>query len=478
VLEAAGKGYLAPDHRFLHAILDRPQEAILDLVRFASEDRTDDPVDLDPQLIDLFRHFRTAESIPFLLQVVRKNREDISDEIIESLVALGPAVIEPLLGLLAELGDDAGEIPFTLAVMRMPDSRILDALIKRLDTDVFDAAICLEVYGDAAALPALRAAAENHPEYQGSIAILEKRVNVPVAPEPPDPFDIWEFYPKEDSPDLGELDDDEAIAMLDSGIAARQIDVARYFASNELPLPIRARLLNLAKSSPHAKVRGASWEALQDVADEPEIHRRMLAILDDPAAAIEEKGSVAVALASESDNPKVFHAIEELYRDPRSRVSGLKAMARSLDRRFSDYPPKHLDDPDPELRRQAIWGVGFLNLSGEAPRLEPFFSDPDYRADALFAYALSGPGETSRPLIRSLLAKIEDLAGGFQDDEEEVIQMALDQRLILHGKKPVFFTEDPDAEEAVPLVLPSGKVGRNDPCPCGSGKKYKKCCGA
>lgn len=24
---------------------------------------------------------------------------------------------------------------------------------------------------------------------------------------------------------------------------------------------------------------------------------------------------------------------------------------------------------------------------------------------------------------------------------------------------------------------PVGKVGRNDPCPCGSGKKYKKCCG-
>ena len=23
----------------------------------------------------------------------------------------------------------------------------------------------------------------------------------------------------------------------------------------------------------------------------------------------------------------------------------------------------------------------------------------------------------------------------------------------------------------------STKVGRNDPCPCGSGKKYKQCCG-
>ena len=25
-------------------------------------------------------------------------------------------------------------------------------------------------------------------------------------------------------------------------------------------------------------------------------------------------------------------------------------------------------------------------------------------------------------------------------------------------------------------VKPSQKVGRNDPCPCGSGKKYKNCC--
>lgn len=33
-------------------------------------------------------------------------------------------------------------------------------------------------------------------------------------------------------------------------------------------------------------------------------------------------------------------------------------------------------------------------------------------------------------------------------------------------------------EEAVKQPAKSSKVGRNDPCPCGSGKKYKKCCGA
>ena len=29
-----------------------------------------------------------------------------------------------------------------------------------------------------------------------------------------------------------------------------------------------------------------------------------------------------------------------------------------------------------------------------------------------------------------------------------------------------------------PYVRPGPRIGRNDPCPCGSGKKHKKCCGA
>jgi preprotein translocase subunit SecA len=32
-------------------------------------------------------------------------------------------------------------------------------------------------------------------------------------------------------------------------------------------------------------------------------------------------------------------------------------------------------------------------------------------------------------------------------------------------------------DSSVPVRAKSEKVGRNDPCPCGSGKKYKKCCG-
>ena len=37
--------------------------------------------------------------------------------------------------------------------------------------------------------------------------------------------------------------------------------------------------------------------------------------------------------------------------------------------------------------------------------------------------------------------------------------------------------EAPVVEQKKPFVRPDRKIGRNDPCPCGSGKKYKHCHG-
>ncbi len=38
-------------------------------------------------------------------------------------------------------------------------------------------------------------------------------------------------------------------------------------------------------------------------------------------------------------------------------------------------------------------------------------------------------------------------------------------------------SQHPASQPAMPPAPTVAKVGRNDPCPCGSGKKYKKCCG-
>jgi preprotein translocase subunit SecA len=39
-------------------------------------------------------------------------------------------------------------------------------------------------------------------------------------------------------------------------------------------------------------------------------------------------------------------------------------------------------------------------------------------------------------------------------------------------------SEESESAKVKTIVREAEKVGRNDPCPCGSGKKYKKCCGA
>ena len=93
------------------------------------------------------------------------------------------------------------------------------------------------------------------------------------------------------------------------------------------------------------------------------------------------------------------------------------------------------------------------------------------------------PGETTRGRVRGMLRKIDSIAR-LTHAETDLVMFALDERLRLHGLEPVFQTEDSDGEEAedAPVAAPAPaaetKVGRNDPCPCGSGKKYKKCHGA
>jgi SEC-C motif domain protein len=49
------------------------------------------------------------------------------------------------------------------------------------------------------------------------------------------------------------------------------------------------------------------------------------------------------------------------------------------------------------------------------------------------------------------------------------------ERALFKKEKTGWLFTDGKAAGQQPIVR--SKVGRNDPCPCGSGKKYKKCCG-
>ena len=58
----------------------------------------------------------------------------------------------------------------------------------------------------------------------------------------------------------------------------------------------------------------------------------------------------------------------------------------------------------------------------------------------------------------------------YKDFNFEAVDLGLDAAPVLKAKPVV------PEPKAVPIKA-APKVGRNDPCPCGSGKKYKKCCG-
>ena len=83
------------------------------------------------------------------------------------------------------------------------------------------------------------------------------------------------------------------------------------------------------------------------------------------------------------------------------------------------------------------------------------------------------------------IVAVED--GGAEDERgfvEFIARYEMDGQLLEHHERALFAKNDGRWEFVEGRVIgrdpyrrEAPKVGRNDPCPCGSGKKYKKCCG-
>lgn len=447
ILEAASKGHLGLDHRFLHALLDRREEALPAVLAFGERDRSEDAVDLAPELIALLRTWRSPEAVPFLVNYIREDPEQIPDEAIEALVAVGQPALAPLVALYDALDEsESGEVAFILANLRTRDERILKILLDRLEYDLSDTALLLGIYGDPAARPVLEeAAAELGPDYaelRKEIAEALESLNDQPGPSTDEPFDIWVLYPKFAELPIDLLDEDERTDLLAHPIAAVRASAATSFFNRQLSEAQQSKLLELARNDESVTVRARAWEALTGAIEQTEVLDAMLAALRNPSLAVEERAGLLVGLAPEADRNEVRAQINELYENPEARAKALEAMWRSMHPSFRDYFAKHLDDADVEIRRGALWGIGYYGLKGELNRVRKLFDDEDLRSDALFAYALAMPGEISRGRMKGLLARIEKDAHGLSEIEEELVKTALDERLMLAGKEPVFAQQE------------------------------------
>lgn len=179
--------------------------------------------------------------------------------------------------------------------------------------------------------------------------------------------------------------------------------------------------------------------------------------------------SIVWGLEDNEDAP-IFETLDHANKVIALVMGHYNHVARTLSEAPESYRPLF---PKDDRNNEILWEIWIEGFE-KAFKLRPAAWLPLLEADV----------ETSAA-IRGMLT----LADVARRDE----RLSVDQRRELEESAPELIgpwlqtindwrleNHDPGAGKSHVLqtaVAPSGKVGRNDPCPCGSGKKYKKCCG-
>lgn len=131
---------------------------------------------------------------------------------------------------------------------------------------------------------------------------------------------------------------------------------------------------------------------------------------------------------------------------------------------FNHYP----DDPHEYLDGEG-WAHGFMDGVGlRRADWQPLLDDAQGKAWLRPIYLLGAEEvcEDEESLVRWPTQR-EQLSEQIPDSIASIYRFWLPYRRAVHER-----------HLATTIQRAAPKVGRNDPCPCGSGKKFKKCCGA
>lgn len=136
---------------------------------------------------------------------------------------------------------------------------------------------------------------------------------------------------------------------------------------------------------------------------------------------------------------------------------------------------------DTDERGEPIWQIWLMGLAGViAPRREHW--------QAAFEMEDEDAGAAMMGLM-SLMTMLPGVAGALPGDEDlcDLDELAAEAPSLipyfvetLYRRQrglPRVVLADGFGDEEPSLPIRSSKIGRNDSCPCGSGKKFKKCCG-
>ena len=171
---------------------------------------------------------------------------------------------------------------------------------------------------------------------------------------------------------------------------------------------------------------------------------------------------------------RILQQIESEYADKQAafeaanidmRLVEKQVMLQLLDQRWKE----HLASMD-QLRQ----GIHLRAYAQKQPKQE--FKRESFELFQSLLYNIKY--DVIRTLSRMQLENPEELAAAERKRRAEAEQ----QMQFQHAQVNELGASEPDSAEqqpvrAAPFVRDDRKVGRNEPCPCGSGKKFKQCCG-
>lgn len=444
LLNAVGNGEVGFDHSFLDAFLADREAAIVALGEYIDADR-DDRIDLEDQILELYRHLKDPRAVPFYMLLLRAQLDGISDELVEAFAEMGEPAIDALLELYEEAGEEEGaEIPFVLAAMQISDSRITALLLDRLEYDAQDAAVCLGLHGDPAARPALEkllAEVSEQPNAEMLKADIEEaisRVSAAEAPPARPVFNIYEQYAAFTPPFFEVMDAEESLEWLASPDARVRLAVAESLEEADIVGTVAASLPARALAEPDLTVRCALWKCLLQTDLTKDLVAAVKQRFDDPGTEPLEKATLATVLARAAYDDALKSRILDFYGKPELRPLALEAMWYTNDTEFLPLITGHLEEEDLDVRRAAILGVGFFVDTSSAPRLIPSMQVEALRSDAIYSYALAHPGQVSRMTAQNVLRHVDQVAGSLSPEETELAMNAIDLRLSISGERPYF----------------------------------------
>ena len=161
----------------------------------------------------------------------------------------------------------------------------------------------------------------------------------------------------------------------------------------------------------------------------------------------EDKKDKVTKDSFKGDMKKLAHRLYELKEKEINDSEKMRELERVvllkvIDQHWMD----HIDNMD-QMRQ----GIGLQSLAQKDPLIEYKYASYDM---------------------------FEEMSNGIQDDTVKTLYRV---RVVTEPKReevaqPMFTNKD-DTDTNKPVPRKNDKEGRNEPCPCGSGKKYKNCCG-